>query len=70
MNTILIFVLAAFIVQVLIFFFVRKQKEERSAVIIKYNIRTAGDAFRLLNDPHVPEEDRIEIEKYYQDEIK
>lgn len=70
MNLILIFVAIAFAVQILIFVFAGKKKQQESTVLIKYNIRTAADAWRLLNDPHVPEEDRLEIEKFYLGEMK
>ena len=66
MDLLLGFVLVAFIAQVLIFFLSRKKKQEETGVLNKYNIRSTADAFRLINDPHVPEEDRIEIEKFYQ----
>ncbi len=69
MESILLFVVFAFAIQVLIFIFVRKKKkQEESGVVAKYNIRSAADAFRLINDPHVPEEDRLEIEKFYKGE--
>jgi len=68
MNWILIFVVSAFIVQILIFFFTKKRKQEENSIIFKYNIRNAADAFRLLNSHSIPEADRLEIEKYYQEE--
>lgn len=42
----------------------RRQDKEHS-VIEKYNIRSSGDAFRLLQDPEISEEDRKEIERLY-----
>ena len=54
------FVMLALAVQVAIFFVIRdhKRKIRKSNVILKYNIKSASDAFRLLNDQNVPTKDR------------
>ena len=61
------FVMLALAVQVAIFFVIRdhKRKIRKNNVISKYNIRSASDAFRLLNDQNIPSKDREEIAKIY-----
>ncbi|MEO1052932.1 MAG: hypothetical protein AAFX87_20020 [Bacteroidota bacterium] len=58
------------ILQVALFFIIRakKKKEKEDSVIEKYNIRSASDAFKLINDQEIPEEDRVKIEQLYKGE--
>jgi hypothetical protein len=70
MNGIIVLVSIVLILQVVMFFVIRakRKKEKANSVIDRYNIKTAGDAFRIMNDPTLPEEDRMEIEKLYNGE--
>lgn len=70
MNMLIIFVVAVLLLQVAMFFIIRakKKKERENSVIEKYNIKSAGDAFKLMNDNAIPEEDRIRIEQLYNGE--
>ena len=70
MNFIIALVVVVLIIQIGLFFLIRakKKKDKENSVIEKYNIKTAGQAWNLINDPKTPEDDRIEIEKIYQGE--
>jgi len=66
MNTVLIFALAVFALQLVLFFFVKsKRKDLPHRVMRKYGIESPRDAWNLINDPDIPESDRIKIEKFY-----
>ncbi len=70
MNLIIIFVVVVLIIQIALFFVIRarNKKLKKENVIEKYNIKSPGEAFELMNNPEIPEEDRIKIEKLYQGE--
>jgi len=69
MTFLIILVSFALLVQLGLFFLIRARKKQfKSSVIGKYNIKSSGDAWRLLNDPSIPEVDRLEIEKFYKGE--
>jgi len=70
MNFIIALVVIVLFIQIGLFFMIRskKKKDKENSVIEKYNIKTAGQAWNLINDPETPEDDRIEIEKIYQGE--
>ncbi len=59
-------------IQVALFFVIRskRKKEKANSIIEKYNIKSPGDAFRLLNDPAIPEVERMEIERLYNGEVE
>lgn len=67
MNMLIVFVVAVLILQVAMFFMIRakKKKERENSVVEKYKIKSAGEAFKLMNDNAIPEEDRIKIEQLY-----
>ncbi len=67
MKGLIIFVAAVLVLQIVFFFIIRKKRkqERENSVLEKYNIRSSGDAFRLLQDPEVPEKDKKEIERLY-----
>ena len=72
MNTILILVVIAFLVQIAIFFFVKKKKrivKATNSVFVKYNIKSKGDLFKIINSSNLPENDRIELEKLYSSDV-
>lgn len=67
MNWLIVFVVGVLIMQLALFFFIRSKKktDKENSIIEKYKIRTSGDAFRLLNDASIPENDRKRIEEVY-----
>ena len=66
MTFLIILVSVALLLQVGLFFLIRKKKKKmKEGVMGRYNINNSSDAWRLLNDPSIPEEDRNEIEKLY-----
>ncbi|TRX58606.1 hypothetical protein FNH22_12045 [Fulvivirga sp. M361] len=70
MNTFLVFAIVVLLLQVGLFFMIRKKKKEqkRNSIVEKYNIKSASDAFRLIQDNSVPQEDRDKIELLYKGE--
>ena len=70
MNFIIALVVIVLLIQIGLFFLIRakKKKDKENSVIEKYNIKSAGQAWNLINDPETPEADRIEIENIYQGE--
>ncbi|MDX1628150.1 MAG: hypothetical protein R3345_05590 [Fulvivirga sp.] len=67
MKWLIVFIIGVLILQIALFFVVRriKKRNKENSVIEKYNIRSASDAFRLIQDPDVPSEDKQEIERLY-----
>lgn len=67
MYWLIVFVAVVLVMQIVLFFVIRAKKkaEKENSIIEKYNIRTSGDAFKLLNDISIPEEDRQKIEEVY-----
>ncbi|MBL6447391.1 hypothetical protein JMN32_13815 [Fulvivirga sp. 29W222] len=72
MNWLLLFVSLVLILQVVMFFMIRakRKKDKRDNVIEKYNIRTPADAFRLLQNPDLPEDDLRKIEELYRKDME
>lgn len=70
MKGLLLFVILVFVLQVVLFFVIRKKRkrDKENNVIEKYKIRNPSDAFRLIQDPEVPEADRKKIEALYKGE--
>lgn len=70
MTTFLIFAVLVLVMQVVMFFVIRKKKkaEKQNSVIERYNIKSPSDAFRLLQDNSIPDEDRAKIELLYKGE--
>ena len=53
--------------QVVLFLYSRKLKKElKDNVIEKYKLKTPKDAWDALANPDIPEEDKKEIQKYYE----
>lgn len=67
MTIFLIFAVLILILQVVMFFMIRKKRkqEKENSVIERYNIKSPADAFRLLQDNTIPDEDRAKIEVLY-----
>jgi len=67
MTPILIIIGIVLLAQVGIFIAVRKKirNDKKNSVIEKYTIKSKGDAWRLINNPDIPDEDRLKIEALY-----
>lgn len=70
MTKLIIIVLAILLLQVGLFILSRRvrKKQKENDVIEKYNIKSAKDAWNLIGDHSIPEEDRKKIEKLYHGE--
>lgn len=70
MNLVIAFVVAVLVFQIALFFVIRSgnKKIKKDNVIEKYNIKSPGDAFSLMNDPNIPQKDREKIELLYNGE--
>ncbi len=68
MVSLVVFIVLVLVLQIVFFFMIRarRKKEKESSVIEKYNIKSPGDAFKLMNDMTLPKNDRLEIERLYQ----
>ena len=66
-QALLIIAVVVLVVQVGLFFVIRSYKKSGrpGGIVGKYNIQTRNDAWRLLNDPGVPSEDREKIQEIY-----
>jgi len=67
MTLLIAVIIIVLALQVLIFIVTRRKikKEREHNVIMKYNIKTSGDAWRLINNQQIPQEDRDKIEGIY-----
>jgi hypothetical protein len=68
MSSLLILALVALGVQIIMFFMIRSRKkgmEYPSEIERKYKIRTRADAWKLLNQPDLPDDERNQIEELY-----
>ena len=69
MIKLVIFLVVVIAIQVSIFLYTRKLKQKnKEHVLTRYNINTAKDAWEELQNPDLPEEDRDQIQKYYEGE--
>lgn len=69
MTFLIVLISLALLLQIGLFFLIRaKKKQMKEGVMGKYDIKSSADAWRLINDPSIPEEDRDEIEKLYKGE--
>ena len=68
MSSLLILALVALAIQIAMFFVIRTKKQKLkfpSEIAKKYRIQTRADAWKLMNDPDLSDEDRIEVEDLY-----
>lgn len=69
MNWIFIILTLVLLSQVVLYIYSRKLKKDlKNNVVEKYNLKTPKDAWNALADPEIPEEDKVEIRKYYHGE--
>ncbi len=68
MTILVIVIIGVLVLQILIFVTTRSKikKNRANSIVEKYNIKTSGDAWRLINDPRIPDKDRHKIEEIYQ----
>ncbi|GAB4240256.1 MAG: hypothetical protein Tsb0034_16670 [Ekhidna sp.] len=71
MNWIYVLLGVTLAIQVTLFFWGRKirKKEKENNVLLKYNINSRQRAWQLLADPSIPDKDKEEIQKYYDQEV-
>lgn len=66
MTRLIIFLVVVVAIQVAIYLYTRKLKQKnKQHVLTRYNISTPKEAWVLLQDPDLPEEDRQKIQEYY-----
>lgn len=68
MSSLLILVIVVLVIQVALFFLIRARKQkpdQPSEMERKYHIRTRADAWKHLNNPDLPEAEKIKIEELY-----
>lgn len=72
MTLLIVVIVVVLVVQILIFVMSRKKikKERENSIVEKYNIKSSGDAWRLINNQEIPEEDRKKIEEVYRGDEK
>lgn len=68
MRLLIILVIFALLVQIGLFFLIRykKKMDKKNNVLDKYDIKSAKDAWNVLSDPELPEEDREKIQSIYE----
>ena len=66
MTKLIIFLVVVVAIQAAIFLYTRKlKKKNKQHVLTRYNVKTPKDAWVLLQDPDLPDEDRQKIQEYY-----
>ncbi|MDX1471649.1 MAG: hypothetical protein R3213_09155 [Flavobacteriaceae bacterium] len=72
MKYLIIFVLIVLALQIGMMFLIRwkKKKDKEENVLLRYNINSPADAWRCLNDPAIPDEDKAKIQEYYSESLK
>ncbi len=70
LNTLIIFVVIVLVIQIALAVVGRRlrKKQKENNVLYKYDIKTPHDAWKLMGDQSIPEEDRKEIERIYNNE--
>ena len=67
-----LYILLGFVVILQIILFVAgrriRKKERENNVLLKYNITTRQQAWQLMSDQSIPEEDRKKIQEIYEGE--
>ena len=65
MEILYIIVIVASAVQLGVYI-MNKQKKKETGILKKYNVKSRGDLFKLINSHSIPPEDRALLEKHYQ----
>jgi hypothetical protein len=70
MTLLIIVIVGVMLIQIGILVLTRTKikKERANSIIEKYNIKSSGDAWKLLNNPDISKEDRDKIESIYSGE--
>lgn len=67
MNFLLIVAFLVLAFQIYLYFFNKgKVKKQKNDVLARYNIHSVKDAWRIINDHNIPEDDRRRIEDLYE----
>jgi hypothetical protein len=43
----------------------KKKQDRKNNVLLKYDINTPKDAWECLNDPKIPDDEKVKIQEYY-----
>ena len=62
---ILVSVVLAFQIGMMFLIRWKKKKDREENVLLRYNIQSPSDAWKCLNDPEIPDEDKAKIQDYY-----
>ena len=67
-TNLLWFLVPVLALQILMFFVIRQRKKKwrKDDVLEKYGISTRGDLFRMLQNPHLTDEDRNKLQNIYE----
>ena len=67
MTYLIIFVSVVLIFQIGMMFLIRwkKKKDREENVLYRYDINSPADAWKCLNNPDIPEDDKAKIQEYY-----
>lgn len=70
MNWMYVLVGVVFALQMGIFIWSRRirKRERENNILIKYNINSRQRAWQLLADPSIPEEEKLKIREFYDNE--
>ena len=69
LNTFFYLALFVLAIQVVLFFVIkaRKKKMKSESIIDRFDINSRADAWKILNQPDLAEQDRIKINKLYKE---
>ena len=72
MTYLIIFVSVVLAFQIGMMFLIRwkKKKDKKENVLLRYDINSPSDAWKCLNNPDIPEEDKAKIQEYYSKSTK
>ena len=68
MKWLAVLLIVILLAQVILFLYGRRvRRKMKDSVIEKYNLKTPKDAWQAMADPNIPDEDREEIKRLYED---
>lgn len=67
-TNLLWFIAPVLVLQIVIFFVIRQKKKslKRDDILVKYDISSRGDLFRMLQNPDLGDEDRSKLQALYE----
>ena len=69
MSVLLSIVIFALLFQIVLFFVIKHKNDllkAKDSIKNKYNIKSKGDLFKLINSSSIPDSDRTKLEELYQ----